>query len=133
MLYKYLFYSVSFLVKRYDRYWKVGDTYFVGGAMTVGMVISLSLINIMDIIGAAFYNERVLLRFPTLTYLPLVLGLVVILYLSYKKRHCKVYTEVAHLNETKKRIYKTLNIIHIALVFGVFLNMNPILEFFDLI
>jgi hypothetical protein len=32
MLYKYLFYGVSYYVKKYDNLWNVGETYYVGGA-----------------------------------------------------------------------------------------------------
>ena len=133
MLYKYLFYSVSYLVKKYDRLWDVGDTYYVGGGMTIGMVISLTLINIMDISGAIIYNEILLLRYPWLTYLPLILGLIVTFYLGFKKKHLKIYEEIKNLSDVSKRRLRVINVIHLVLVFIVFFNMKSILAFFDLI
>lgn len=133
MIYKYLFYSVSYIVKKYDKIWDVGDTYYVGGGMSIGMVISLTLINIMDISGALIYNEMLLLRFPSLTYLPLVLGLIVTFYLGYKKRHHKIYETIDNYSHARKSKLRIINIIHLILVFFVFFNMKAILEFFNLI
>jgi hypothetical protein len=132
MIYKYLFFSVSYIVKKYDAFWKVGDTYYVGGGMMVGMVVSLSIINTMDLASAFLYNEMFLLNYPSLKFLPLILGLAVTVYLGVGKRHEKIYTEVERLGKNKT-LYKILNIIHLIIVFGLFFNMTPILKFFNLI
>ncbi len=132
MIYKYLFYSVSYIVKKYDSFWKVGETYYVGGGMMVGMVVSLSIVNILDVSAALLHNERFILIYPSVKYLPLILGLAVTVYLGVGKRHEKIYTEVERLGK-KKTLYKILNIIHLIIVFGLFFNMTPILKFFNLI
>jgi hypothetical protein len=133
MIYKYLFYSVSYIVKKYDSFWKVGETYYVGGGMMVGMVVSLSIVNILDVSAALLHNERFILIYPSVKYLPLILGLAVTVYLGVGKRHEKIYTEVEQLGKYKKTLYKILNIIHLIIVFGLFFNMTPILKFFNLI
>jgi len=133
MIYKYLFYSVSYIVKKYDSFWKVGETYYVGGGMMVGMVVSLSIVNILDVSAALLHNERFILIYPSVKYLPLILGLAVTVYLGVGKRHEKIYSEVERLGKYKKTLYKILNIIHLIIVFGLFFNMTPILKFFNLI
>ena len=133
MLYKYLFYAVSYYEKKYDHIWNVGETYYVGGGMTVGMVISLSIINLIDIIGAYFFHERLLIQLQFLKYLPLVLGLSITVYLGYSNRHLHVYKEIVDMNAHKRRKYKYANILHLLFVFLTFFNMRPILEFFKLL
>lgn len=133
MLYKYLFYAVSYYVKKYDHFWDVGETYYIGGGMTVGMVISISIINLIDIFGSFIFHERLLIKFQFLKYLPLVLGLLITVYLGYSGKHLQVYKEIIEMDPAKKKKYKYANILHVIIVFLVFFNMDNILQFFKLI
>lgn len=47
MLYKYLFYGISYYVKKYDNLWNVGETYYVGGGLylSVWLLIHYFLIS----------------------------------------------------------------------------------------
>ncbi|MCL2132150.1 MAG: hypothetical protein FWH36_06855 [Lentimicrobiaceae bacterium] len=128
MLYKYLFYSVSYLVKKYDHLWNVGDTYYVGGAMAIGLTIGTCILNLLDIIGIFFLTQMLWHQFDLLSYLPLLLGLLFVFIFGYKKRHIKIYEEVKNMDLNRKKKYKILNIIHIFLVWGLFFNMKSIFE-----
>ena len=51
MLYKYLFYGYSYYVKKFDWFGAAGETYYVGGALTVGLTIDILLFNLYRIAG----------------------------------------------------------------------------------
>ena len=118
MLYKYMFYGYSYLIKKYDYLFDVGETYYVGGGMFVGLTIAGQLLIIYDVIGVLYCRE--LLNMPYLyIYLPVVLCLAVTIYLGVTKKHYKIYEEIKNLPPKKKRMYKILNIIHIILTYGI--------------
>jgi len=115
-------------VKKYDRFWDVGNTYYVGGAMIVGVSIAFSISILLDIIGMFFLKQSLWVQFDFLAYLPISLGLLCVFVFGYKKRHIKIYEEVKNMDLEKKRKYKILNIIHIILIWGLFFNMKSIFE-----
>lgn len=129
MLYKYMFYGYSYLVKKYDHLYDVGETYYVGGGMFIGLTIAGQLLIIYRIIGILYYRE--LLDMPYLyIFLPLVLGLAITIYLGVTKKHDKIYEEIKNLNPKKKRMYKVLNIIHIILTYGIFLALSDYIRYY---
>ena len=130
MLYKYLFYSVSYLIKKYDYLWAFwGDTkdiYYLWGAMIVGAIIAFSILSLLDIIGIIFLKQALWCQFYVLAYLPISLGVLSLLIFRYKKRYDKIYEEVKNMDKKKKKTYKILNIIHIILVVGLYLSIKDI-------
>ena len=132
MLYKYLFYSVSYLIKKYDYLWAFwGDTkdiYYLWGAMIVGSTIVTSIINLLDIIGIIFFKQMLWHQSEVLVYLSILLGFLPLFIFRYKKRHIKIYEEVKNMDKKKKKTYKILNIIHIILVWGLYLGIIDIFE-----
>ena len=128
MLYKYLFYSVSYITKKYDHLWKVEEMYFIGGGLTVGLTIGISIFNLIDIVGILFYHPLLISYIKYTKYLPLILGLSITIYLGMNGRHEKIYNEVKNMNPQRKRIYKVLNIIHIVVVYGLMFILGDIVR-----
>lgn len=60
MLYKYLFYSFSYFIKKYDKLWDVGNTYYVFGAGHIGLMIYASIMNVLFIIEILFLMKILL-------------------------------------------------------------------------
>jgi hypothetical protein len=133
MLYKHLFFVISYFVKKYDKFWNVGETYYVGGGMIVGITIAATLINLLNIIGGIFFHKILWLEFRILIYLPLFLGIITTIYLGRKGRHLKFYEEVQNLKQSEKKKYGILNIYHVFIVYLIFTNIKPLLIFFNLI
>ena len=128
MLYKYLFYSVSYVTQKYDYLWKVEEMYFIGGGMIVGMTIGISIISLIKIVGILFYHPLLTQHIKYTWFLPLILGLLITIYLGIKNRHEKIYDEVKNMNPRRKRVYKILNIIHVVFVYGLFFKLSDIIR-----
>ena len=128
MIYKYLFYSISYLVRKYDRFWNVGNSYFLYGGIWVGAMIGISLLNIINILGLLFNEKLFWIHYKPFIYLPLILGLLITAYFGYGKRYARVYKEMEKLEKSKKVIYKIINIIHIILVWGTFFQLSNIIR-----
>ena len=120
MLYKYLFYSVSYIIRKYDRFWKVGDTYFVGGAGMVGCFIALTIMSTMSIVGFFIYRPMIWSNYKILIYLPITLVIISCIYFGYKRRCDRVYEEIKNMDKRKKKIYKVLNITHILFILSIY-------------
>ena len=121
MLYKYLFYSFSYFIKKYDKLWDVGNTYYVFGAGHIGLMIYASIMNVLFIIEILFFNENITFFnehvIENTKYLSSITFLSSIFYFKYKNRHIKIYEEMKKIKGNKKKIYKLLNIIHIVFVY----------------
>ena len=111
MLYKYLFYSASYVVKKYDRIWNVGDIYFAWGAALVGAFIAFTIMNIMSIIGLFIYRPMIWSNYKILSYLPITLGIISFIYFGYKRRCDTVYEGIKNMDKRKKKIYMILSLI----------------------
>ena len=128
MIYKYLFYSVSYVIKKYDRWWNVGEMYFIGGGMIVGMTIATTVfvcINVFEILlqRNLLHNMKYFL-----SLFPLLLGLFVTICLGINNRHERIYNEVRNMNLQKKKKYKVLNILHLILIWGLFFSFGKIIR-----
>lgn len=128
MLYKYLFYSASYVVKKYDRIWKVEDMYFIWGAGFVGYFIALTIMNIMDIVGIFIYRPMIWSNYKILIYLPITLGIISCIYFGYKRRCDTVYEKIKNMDKRKKKIYKILNIIHILFILSIYFLTGDIVR-----
>lgn len=128
MLYKYLFYSISYLIKKYDRYWNVGEIYFFTGAIVVGVIIATSILVILDLIGIFFNQVFIWQNYLLLAYLPAAFGFSSAFFFGYKKRHEKIYESVKNMPRKKKRIYSVLNILHIIIVVFIYLSLGNIIR-----
>ena len=119
MLYKYLFYGVSYYVKKYDNLWNVGETYYVGGAIFVGMAIDTLIFDIYSLLGILWKPELLDCNFTLWgKILPLIIPLASAIYLGVTGKHSKIYDEVANMEPKKKKIYKVLNIVHLLVFYG---------------
>lgn len=131
MLYKYLFYSYSYYIRKYDRLWDVGETYYVGGALTVGLTINILLFNLHSIVGILWYPEFLNYKHTFWGYLwPLIIPLALAIYLGVTGKYDRIYEEVAHLPSKKKRVYKVLNIIHLIVVFGGMILLSDYIRYY---
>lgn len=131
MLYKYLFYAYSYYVRKYDRFWNVGETYYVGGALTVGLAIDILLFNIYRIIGIIWCPEFLDYKFTFWgRYWPLIIPLALAIYLGVTGKYDRIYDEVARLPPKKKRVYKVLNIIHLIVVFGGMILLSDYIRYY---
>jgi len=131
MLYKYLFYADSYYIKKYDNLWNVGETYYVGGALTVGLTIDILLFNIHSIIGILWCPEFLDYKFTFWgKYWTLIIPLALTIYLGVTGKHRQIYDEVAHLPRKKKLIYKVLNIIHLIVVFGGMILLSDYIRYY---
>jgi len=128
MLYKYLFYSASYVVKKYDRIWEVKDMYFAWGAGFVGAFIALTIMNIMDIVGIFIYRPMIWSNYKILIYLPITLGIISFIYFGYKRRCDIVYEEIKNMDKRKKKIYKILNITHILFTLSIYFLTGDIVR-----
>lgn len=128
MIYKYFFYSVSYVTQKYDHLYRVGDQYYIGGGMLVGMTIAISIISIIEVIGILFYHPLLTLHMKYTAYFPLILGLAVTIYLGKGGRYKRIYEEVKNLNPIRKKRYKILNLIHIFFVWGLFFTLSNIIR-----
>lgn len=128
MLYKYLFYSASYVVKKYDRIWKVEDMYFIWGAGFVGYFIALTIMNIMDIVGIFIYRPMIWSNYKILIYLPITLGIISCIYFGYKRRCDTVYEKIKNMDKRKKKIYKILNITHILFTLSIYFLTGDIVR-----
>lgn len=131
MLYKYLFYSVSYVIKKYDNIWNVGEAYYVTGSAIVGIIIAATILGVMDLLGIIFCNKVIWSQWGVLAYLPLVFAILSIFYFGFHKRHERIYEEMATMDLKRKRTYKILNIIHIVVVNGIYLNTLALLTFLN--
>lgn len=131
MLYKYLFYSVSYVIKKYDNLWRVGDIYYVWGAMIVGIMIAGTIMGLMDVFGIIFFRELIWSKWKIFAFLPLALGLLSTMYFGYHKRHEAIYEEVATMDAQSKKKYKVLNIIHIIVVNVIYFNTLALLNWIN--
>lgn len=124
MLYKYLFYSFSYFIKKYDRLWDVGSTYYIFGAGHIGLILCVSIINVLFLIEILFFKDNTTYFnaniFGYTKYLSAITFFSSILYFKRKNRHARIYQEVKEIRGKKKQIYKYLNIIHIIFVYGLF-------------
>lgn len=128
MLYKYLFYSASYVVKKYDRIWNVGDMYFTWGAGFVGAFIAFTIMNIMSIIGLFIYRPMIWSNYKILSYLPITLGIISFIYFGYKRRCDTVYEKIKNMDKRKKKIYKILNITHILFTLSIYFLTGDIVR-----
>ena len=128
MLYKYLFYSASYVVKKYDRIWNVGDMYFTWGAGFVGAFIAFTIMNIMSIIGLFIYRPMIWSNYKILSYLPITLGIISFIYFGYKRRCDTVYEGIKNMDKRKKKIYKILNITHILFTLSIYFLTGDIVR-----
>ena len=128
MIYKYLFYSISFLVKKYDRFWNVGNTYFIGGAMLVGIMIAITTLNLLNILGIFFYNPLIWSNYYVLAYLPIMFGLSSVIYFGYKRRCDRVFDEILKMDLQKKIKYKIINVVHVVIVWGIYFMLGDIVR-----
>ncbi|MPL88153.1 hypothetical protein SDC9_34169 [bioreactor metagenome] len=126
MLYKYLFYSVSYIVKKYDRLWRVGDVYFISGAFFVGIIIAAKILSLLDIFGFLIYKPLIWQNYKILAFLPLTFGILSCIYFAYKRRCDKIYTEIENMDKNRKRKYKIINIIHVILVLSIYFMLGDI-------
>lgn len=130
MLYKYLFYAESYYIKKYDNLWDVGETYYVGGALTVGLTIDILLFNIHSIIGILWCPEFLDYKFTFWgKYWTLIIPLALAIYLGVTGKHRQIYDEVAHLPRKKKLIYKILNIVHLIVVYGGMILLSDYIRY----
>lgn len=131
MLYKYLFYSYSYYIRKYDRLWNVGETYYVGGALTVGLTIDILLFNLHSIVGILWCPEFLNYKYTFWgRYWTLIIPLALAIYLGVTGKYDRIYEEVAHLPSKKKRIYKVLNIIHLIVVFGGMIILSDYIRYY---
>lgn len=131
MLYKYLFYAESYYIKKYDNLWDVGETYYVGGALTVGLTMDILLFNIHSIIGILWCPEFLDYKFTFWgKYWALIIPLTLAIYLGVTGKHRQIYDEVAHLPRKKKLIYKTLNIVHLLVVYGGMILLSDYIRYY---
>lgn len=132
MLYKYLFYAYSYYIKKYDNLWDVGDTYYIGGGLFVGITINILLFNIHRIIGILWVPQFLKYNYNSLFYQlwPFVIPLTITIYLGVTGKHYKIYDEIANMPPTKKRIYKVLNIIHLLIVWGGMFLMSDYIRYY---
>lgn len=131
MLYKYLFYGVSYYVKKYDNLWNVGETYYVGGAIFVGMAIDTLLFNIYRLLGILWLPELLNYKFTFLGRIwPLFIPLVIAVYLGITGKHSKIYDEVANMEPKKKRKFKVLNIIHLLIIYGFMVVLSDYIRYY---
>ena len=131
MLYKYLFYAESYYIKKYDNLWDVGETYYVGGALTVGLTMDILLFNIHSIIGILWCPEFLDYKFTFWgKYWALIIPLALAIYLGVTGKHRQIYDEVAHLPRKKKLIYKTLNIVHLLVVYGGMILLSDYIRYY---
>lgn len=130
MLYKYLFYASTYYIKKYDWLWNVEDLYYIWGSVALGNIIAFSMMSAMDLVGIFFWHELIWIKWKGFIYLPLVIGLIFIMYFGYKRRCDKVYEEISNLDPKTKRKYKILNIIHITVVMGLYFNAKAILAWY---
>ena len=128
MLYKYLFYSASYVVKKYDRIWNVGDMYFTWGTGFVGAFIAFTIMNIMSIIGLFIYRPMIWSNYKILSYLPITLGIISFIYFGYKRRCDTVYEGIKNMDKRKKKIYKILNITHILFTLSIYFLTGDIVR-----
>ena len=115
-----MFYSASYVVKKYDRIWNVGDMYFTWGAGFVGAFIAFTIMNIMSIIGLFIYRPMIWSNYKILSYLPITLGIISFIYFGYKRRCDTVYEKIKNMDKRKKKIYKILNITHILFTLSIY-------------
>lgn len=131
MLYKYLFYAESYYIKKYDNLWDVGETYYVGGALTVGLTMDILLFNIHSIIGILWCPEFLDYKFTFWgKYWALIIPLALALYLGVTGKHRQIYDEVAYLPRKKKLIYKALNIVHLLIVYGGMILLSDYIRYY---
>lgn len=119
MLYKYLFYGVSYYIKKYDNLWHLGKTYYIEGALSVGMAINTLLFNLYRLLGILWFPK--LLDYEPNYWeqmWPFIIPLIITIYLGITKKHIQIYNEIVHLPPRKKYIYKILNIIHFFILYG---------------
>ena len=102
MLYKYLFYGYSYYVKKFDWFGAAGETYYVGGALTVGLTIDILLFNIHSIMGILWFPEFLDYKFTFWgKYWTLIIPLALTIYLGVTGKNIQVYDEVAHFPRKK--------------------------------
>ena len=131
MLYKYLFYGYSYYVKKFDWFGAAGETYYVGGALTVGLTIDILLFNLYRIAGVLWFPEFLDYKFTFWgKYWTLIIPLALTIYLGVTGKHIQIYDEVAHLPRKKKLIYKILNIFHLIVVYGGMILLSDYIRYY---
>ncbi len=130
MIYKYLFYGVSYYVKKYDHLWHVEETYFYNAGLVVGLTIAFSIINIIRLY-AIFYDHSLLMAHrPTwvIVGFPVFCAALSNLYFGRKRRCDKVYKEVKNMDKKKKKVYKILNLVHVIVVWCTFFILSDVIR-----
>lgn len=115
-LYKYLFYSYSYVTMKYDDVWQVGDTYFVGGGLVMGWMVTATFLMITEIIGFIFPALALDFWHPYIGYVAACVGIGICIYLGHGRRNDRIYKEMADMDKSKKRVFKILNIIFLIVV-----------------
>lgn len=132
MIYKYLFYSASYFIKKYDKLWNVGDIYYIFGAGWIGLTLSATLIDIIDIIGLICFYDDIGLYLENLraiyVYSSIYFVIPSVFYFKYKNRHVKIYNEIKKLDGKRKKTYKVLNVVHIIIVYGLMFFLSTIVR-----
>lgn len=129
-LYKYLFYSISYVIKKYDNLWNVGDTYFVSGGMIIGLTIFVTLWSFYRIFAILFNVELLSILPGWLGWVPVIMGLSVTIYLGTTKKDVEIYNEMASMDKRKKRLYKVLNILHLLIVYGTMFLLSDYIRYY---
>src|SRR5574344_820232 len=131
-IFKYYFYGCSYFIKKYDKLWDVGETYYVFGAGHIGILVYAYIMDIVFLVGIIFFYNDMTFYLESISiytkYLSAITFVLSILYFKYKNRHEKIYNEVKSLKGKKKKIYKILNIIHVLVIYVLLFSLLTIVR-----
>lgn len=132
MLYKFIFYFLSFVNKKCDVTGSGGtdESCYWAGSAVVGMMISLIPYDILYCLGLTLVPDlgKFLVRTRLMDYICIFASVGSFLYFRNGDKWIRVYEEISSFSMAKKIKYGVLCLLYIVLVFGLFFLCNDVIR-----
>lgn len=128
LIHYHIFYISSKVYKKYDKYYHVGDTYYIGGSVIIGFTFGLFIINNLSIISAFFSPTPIWIAAKILAAIPPLTGYVMAFIFHHKKFHEVVWNRMSSMEILKRKALAKLSVIYLVITFVFFFNTASIVK-----
>ena len=130
MIYKFLFYYISWFNKKVDILKGVDEYCYYAASALVGMTLAVSLYAVVNVFSIAFFQSHEVYGVVSnvMDILCLVLSLLSFLFFRHHNRWAIIYDEIHHSPNGKKSRYGILCLLYVLSAYGIWFFSNDIIR-----
>lgn len=130
MIYKFLFYYISWFNKKIDIHKGVDEYCYYAASALVGMTLAVSLYAVVNIVSLAVFRNHEVYEVVSnvMDILCLLISLLSFLYYKHKNRWTTIYEEIQGLPNSQKYRYGIFCILYVLCAYGMWFFSNDIIR-----